>query len=484
MRAIVLLPNSDSSEWLSGGSEATLIDRPFLRHVIEFIVDQGIRKIDLLGFAADSLRSTIGDGARWGAQVSYHESAARQPFGKLGALIPDESLIVLARGDSLPAFPLKRLLASQTEVLVDREDLSWTGWSILRGELSRDVSRAASEVHLRRLLESSGCCRVIADRELRCGNPELLWKAHHDAMEADLTGIFYTGRELRPGVWAARNAFIHPTARVVPPVYVGENSRIGKAALIGPCSVIGRDCLISDRTVVKHSVVLEGTYVGSDLELDHTVAQKRTVFDVRSGVVLEQVDKSLFDSLPDLPFAGFIGSIASKTAAFLILLPALLPLLFYTLFSTLISRRVPWTRLAIVQTPAPSDESRWKTTEVWTLCADHGQSPSFLARMWFYWLPSLVSVLQGNLRLTGCRAATPAEVRAMPDIVRRTYLNRRTGSSGWLFGDPGMGTAFKDNVNILEPHPANATAIRGRGEIREFDGRRHSDSKSFSVKNR
>ena len=51
MKAILLIPNDDSGSRLFGTPEATLIDRPFLRHVIEFIVDQGIRRIELVGSA-------------------------------------------------------------------------------------------------------------------------------------------------------------------------------------------------------------------------------------------------------------------------------------------------------------------------------------------------------------------------------------------------------------------------------------------------
>ena len=50
-----------------------LVDRPFLQHVVETLVEQGITDMDfLLCHLPEEIERTFGDGTRWGAQFRYH----------------------------------------------------------------------------------------------------------------------------------------------------------------------------------------------------------------------------------------------------------------------------------------------------------------------------------------------------------------------------------------------------------------------------
>lgn len=55
--------------------------------------------------------------------------------------------------------------------------------------------------------------------------------------------------------------------RIIPPVYFGSSVSVGSGASIGPYAVIDDNCCIGSGTSVRHSVMLENSYVGSNCEL-------------------------------------------------------------------------------------------------------------------------------------------------------------------------------------------------------------------------
>src|ERR1700724_3180784 len=55
------------------GALSPLVDRPFLQHVVETVVGQGIREIHFILPEEDrDARGILGDGTRWGAHFRYH----------------------------------------------------------------------------------------------------------------------------------------------------------------------------------------------------------------------------------------------------------------------------------------------------------------------------------------------------------------------------------------------------------------------------
>ena len=55
-----------------------LVDRPFLQHVIEFCVHQGVRRFDfVLSHLPEKVEEFLGGGERWGSSFTCH--LAREP---------------------------------------------------------------------------------------------------------------------------------------------------------------------------------------------------------------------------------------------------------------------------------------------------------------------------------------------------------------------------------------------------------------------
>ena len=66
-----------------------LVDRPFLQHVVECLVEHEIRNIEfLLCEQADEVEARFVDGSRWGAQFRYHLIRdSERPYGRLKKIV-------------------------------------------------------------------------------------------------------------------------------------------------------------------------------------------------------------------------------------------------------------------------------------------------------------------------------------------------------------------------------------------------------------
>ena len=57
MKAVLVLPEAECASFA-----ANLVDRPFLRHIVEFAVDRGIREILMVGPSARQAQSLLSEG--------------------------------------------------------------------------------------------------------------------------------------------------------------------------------------------------------------------------------------------------------------------------------------------------------------------------------------------------------------------------------------------------------------------------------------
>jgi NDP-sugar pyrophosphorylase family protein len=105
------------------------------------------------------------------------------------------------------------------------------------------------------------------------------------------------GTEVRPGVWIARSAKIDSTARLVPPVFIGERARIMRGALVTRCAVVEHSVRLSEGVVVENATVLPSTCVGRGVELKHCVASGNAVEHLRHGVAVEVNDSRLLSRI-------------------------------------------------------------------------------------------------------------------------------------------------------------------------------------------
>ena len=226
-----------------------LADRPFLQHVVEFLVRQGVRRFEfILSHLPEKIEARFGDGARWGCSFLYHlvpsaDEALRVAAGIASGVDDD---VILASGVCLPEF---EMAAVDPGSLLIHED-HWTGWARLPRD-SRMLREMASGG-----LESGA--RYPVPRCLSIESGEAFLSAQRDILSGGFPGLMIGGRQADPQIWISRNVALHPSANIQPPVYIGENCRVGKGAQIGPSAVIGANCIVDAQSTVVNSMVGSG----------------------------------------------------------------------------------------------------------------------------------------------------------------------------------------------------------------------------------
>ena len=110
-----------------------------------------------------------------------------------------------------------------------------------------------------------------------------------------------SGKEVRPGVWVAASARVHSRARVVNPSYIGEHTRLRAGVVVTRGTNIEHHCEIDRGSVVENATILPHTYLGSSLDIAHSIVKRNSMVDVRRAIEVEISDRSLIGSTSPLP---------------------------------------------------------------------------------------------------------------------------------------------------------------------------------------
>jgi len=109
--------------------------------------------------------------------------------------------------------------------------------------------------------------------------------------------LMIDGRPVEPGVIIARNVEIHPSARIVSPVYLGRDVRIGRNVTVGPNAVLHAGCLVSRDTEIRRAIVLPGTYLGEDLAVVEMIVCPRGMLSLETMTPVPIPDPFLIGDL-------------------------------------------------------------------------------------------------------------------------------------------------------------------------------------------
>jgi lipopolysaccharide/colanic/teichoic acid biosynthesis glycosyltransferase len=400
-----------------------LADRPILQHIIEYLADQGIRRFEfLLSHLPEKVEASCGDGARWGCSCHYHLLPSGGDPLRLAHTIATgtDDLVVLGNAERLPDFKLSAL-APPTLIY---HGGAWTGWGLFSAQ---DIQSPLAFDRLTRV-ESQACLSIATGFDFLSSQRQVL--------ERSFPGLLVSSREVDPGIWISRNVALHPTARLTPPLYIGENCRIGRSARIGPSAVIGHNCIVSDHTIVRDSMVMPGTYVGEGLELDSVIVDRNRLLNIKLQTSLLASEAFLLGSLTKRDRSRTVYRLASAAVA-LVLLVFLWPLVLAVWLILTLTRRGSLVAQSMVRIPANDDPSHWMSgTRYRFQCHNPAAKPrEFLHEF----LPGLISVLKGDLFLVGVAPRKKAQILALPSDWRALYLKTKAGlitESAVMFAAP------------------------------------------------
>lgn len=67
--------------------------------------------------------------------------------------------------------------------------------------------------------------------------------------------------EREPGVWVARSAQVYPTATILPPTIIGEDTEVRPGAFIRGNVLVGKGCVVGNSTELKNVILFDGVQV-------------------------------------------------------------------------------------------------------------------------------------------------------------------------------------------------------------------------------
>lgn len=456
-----------------------LVGRPFIQHVVEFLVEGGITGFDfVLSHLPEKVESLLGDGTRWGSAFRFHlvRDASRPcaAFRRLAIEDPDEP-VLLVHADQLPrvCFARDRLLPrmsvpvlfcwrnAASARLEDR--LQWTGWAWLPGRLLARLPEDLDEHRLRVLLLAMAHRKgslVEVGRPLSARSFPELMEAQRQVLTGQFPGLLTAGRESGPGIRLSRNVSLHPTARLIPPVYLGENCWVGAGTQIGPQVSVGDDCVLDARCAINNAVIFPGSYVGEALELSEVVVDRECLVNLRVGAAVSVPDDFILGSLREGSFGKKLAGVCSRIAA-----GALLALAWPVLVATALCLKAARQgrvlhKKEVVRLPAQPDRSRWRTFRLWSFRPDGAPREKNLWRDFlFRFLPAVVNVARGELSFVGVTSRSAEEIEALPRSWQALCLSAKAGIVTEADVQPGV-PLVKDEYGTADAFYAATAGVR------------------------
>jgi hypothetical protein len=285
---------------------ATILGKALIEYWLEHLAILGVRQILVLASdRPERVRARIGDGARWGLEVTVlpetrelSPAEARAKYGPNNVVGDDP-----ARRESPNSLENNQL---ETPHVVCYNTLNAPGWPSEHGD-------AVVLDHLPGLpqynLFDSYAAWFTASRAWMLLLPT-----------SNRIGL----REAEPGVWVGLRTHVSPGARLRPPCWLGANVHVGPGANIGPCAIVEDGVLVEEGSEISYTAIAPDTFVGKLTHLEHSLALGQTLIDWRDGSRLEVPDPFLLCSLREPRSAASQPDALGRPAAWLAMLPRLL----------------------------------------------------------------------------------------------------------------------------------------------------------------
>lgn len=287
----------------------TLVDRPFLSYMIEWLSGHGVGEVILAcGFMPDMLREVLGDGEPNGPRLRY--LAEPEPRGTAGAIKFAEQHLekrfLALNGDVLTDLDLTALMRMHEE----RNSQATLGLYPVEDPSAYGLVTTDEDGRILEFLEKPENPELIDSDEINAG----IYVLEHSVLDSippdrevsierdifpRLIGNGLHGMRLE-GYWmdiGTPERYLQASwdilegrvsTRVAPrdgAVLIDATAEVDASAEIGPRAVLGRSCRVGPGAVVRNSVLHAGCQVGAGAAVLGSILSPGVV--VESGVTLE-----------------------------------------------------------------------------------------------------------------------------------------------------------------------------------------------------
>ena len=392
--------------------------------------DLGVTEVTILiAGNADAAASFFDDGTRWGIHIRLVDvSTSEQAVERLKSLQMESPFLL---GD-LYCFPvienqlLKKLAADGTTVLTN-PDHSSTGWAVLAPDALAACKATTPEL----LMVEFGRTKnsyVTHDPILSCLSAKDILSSIKGLLSNQVKHQMVSGASGEPGLWIGAGSIIHPTVKIISPVWIGENCRLERGVQLGPNATISDNCVLGEESIIKNTCVLPGTCIGNELELDGTVADRNYLAYADANLTVAIPDSFLIAPNKPIYAHRMIGSLLGRLVALLILLPVLPLLALFWVLGLTCGQRRPIESIQVVRLPAPTDPMLWKTfgNRQWAHSKNQGWnrlSKTMILRI----LAAIPNIAFGRLHWVGLAPRTTEEIQILPEDWQMLYLSSKPG---------------------------------------------------------
>ncbi|HNT30170.1 MAG TPA: NDP-sugar synthase, partial [bacterium] len=105
------------------------------------------------------------------------------------------------------------------------------------------------------------------------GNPNTYLMANFDTL-TQKAKLEISLTEVEPRLYRGEDVYIAPSARIIPPVVIGDRVHIGDNCVIGPFAVIGRGVTIENNSQVERSLINDACHLEEDCLLWESILAK------------------------------------------------------------------------------------------------------------------------------------------------------------------------------------------------------------------
>lgn len=319
MKAV--LHTEASPAWLTEGPERSwallpLGNRPLLEYWLEACVALGIREVRLvLGAAAEAVEHYAGDGSRWGIEIRYgflKEGQAPERFVRRSPAAWADGLLLVTGA----CFP--RRTGADAGGLAAGTTVCWSERDPGLGFASADPE--ALKVFLDGGAPPQGPeADGLGFQVVPVDSAETYYRLNMALVNGEITRYLAPGYSKEEGAYVGYNVVIPPSCRMSAPVMVGNDCRFAPLSVVGPGAVIGSHVVVDTQAELKDCVVLDGTYIGRNVDITGKIVAGNVLIDPESGFSVALEDPLLLDATGSTRRIGeFLLTLTGKIPALLL----------------------------------------------------------------------------------------------------------------------------------------------------------------------
>ncbi|MDA3800197.1 MAG: NDP-sugar synthase [Kiritimatiellae bacterium] len=419
-----------------------LLDRPFLQHVVENLIAKGVTSIDfVINEHAHAVEELFATGQRWGSEFKYHLcKEPEKPFELVKNIFKvNEGGCLLVYGNRLAFSSIASAdIFSDANFLVsvwqDGEKEVFGGFAMIPSEFCSDldVNMSLSDFENLLLEKASSSQKIFVDEPMVLDTYTSYLKCASMAMTSENGKLIVSGKVKDESIWISRNVILHPTTKLIPPVYLGKDCRVSGKCVLGPNVVISDGTIIDEKTSIKNSIVLEKSYVGEGLELENVIINKSLLVNAKHNSVLNIPDPYILGNLSDQSVKLVVYRLAIRFAACFLCILTLPILLGTAIFLKFKGVKKLFVFDEFVKLPTVDDMLMWKTVKVVRFNVDlpeNGRHGGTRRRreLFYYTIPRILGVVCGKLYVVGLAGRSIDSVSEMGNDWRELYLQGKLG---------------------------------------------------------